>query len=894
MRRFFLSFSFIVWLCLPLASQVVINEFMALNATTLQDENGEYSDWVELYNAGDEPVNLYQWCLTDNLDKPSKFRFPDIKLAPKSYLIVFLSDQEQSIAGKELHAAFKLSGSGEYLGLLDQDRVVVHEYAPTFPIQQTDISYGLFEGQASYLYEPTPGEENVLGNALLTPQFSEKGGYKNESFYLSLQVNDPTLQIRYSLDGRFPDKKHGIRYTEPILIDKNTVVCAVSQDIEIDTLYSNLVTQTYLFVQEIVAQADSIGSDYPMQWSYITDSTFYQADYGMDAQILQDYQEDLLEGFLSIPTLSIVTDPDNLFSHSDDPESGGIYIHTGKSRGNKGDGWERPASVEYYDPQREESFQINCGLRLHGGNSRNPSNSPKHSFRISFRSEYGASKLNFKIFDEKTATDRFDHLVLRAGYNFTWIKNGSPTLYPQNIIQRTHAQYIYDSFAKDVQLAMGQTATHSRFAHLFINGIYWGLYDICEKTNDDFAQAYMGGDDSEYDVIGDHNEIIDGEKDAYDLMYKTACNVGSKARDENYQKLTKDRLLDLDNYIDYMLINFYIGNRDWDNNNWRCARNRVNPGDGFRYFVWDAEDAFTDVKINRVDYTNGQPTKMLQSLKKNPEFRIRFADRVQKHLFDGGPLSEEGAAAIYENLADEIYQAIVCESARWGDYRRKITGESDVTYTRDDFWLPRKQDLMDNFFPQRTQILLQQLKDAQLYPAVNAPVFSMDAGLYEDSISLDMSSEGTIYFTTDGKDPRVAQSGKVHSSAQVFDESLLLGEDVLIKARCQKNGEWSALVEKAYSFHIAPQPPVDALLPVEQDDTKVWYQQGALHYYLPQAAVVSVEIFDLQGHLLARLASQWKYAGQQQTPVLQLPQATYLYRLRINKEVMEGKFQLTE
>ncbi|MBO7183637.1 MAG: lamin tail domain-containing protein, partial [Bacteroidales bacterium] len=323
MRRFFLSFCFIVWLCLPLASQVVINEFMALNATTLQDENGEYSDWVELYNAGDEPVNLYQWCLTDNLDKPSKFRFPDISLAPKSYLIVFLSDQEQSIAGKELHAAFKLSGSGEYLGLLDQDRVVVHEYAPTFPIQQTDISYGLFEGQASYLYEPTPGEENVLGNALLTPQFSEKGGYKNESFYLSLQVNDPTLQIRYSLDGRFPDKKHGIRYTEPILIDKNTVVCAVSQDIEIDTIYSNLVTQTYLFVQEIVTQADSLGSDYPMQWSYITDSTFYQADYGMDAQILQDYQEDLLEGFLSIPTLSIVTDPDNLFSHSDDPESGG-------------------------------------------------------------------------------------------------------------------------------------------------------------------------------------------------------------------------------------------------------------------------------------------------------------------------------------------------------------------------------------------------------------------------------------------------------------------------------------------------------------------------------------------------------------------------------------------
>lgn len=871
MRRFIVFFSIISWLCLPLASQVVINEFMALNASCLQDEYGEYSDWVEIYNGGDQAVNLHQWCLTDNIDKPGKFRFPDTCLQAKSYLIVFLSDKEQCESGKPLHAAFKLSGSGEYLGLLDQDRVVVHEYAPVFPTQQTDISYGLFEGQATYLYEPTPGEENQLGNALLPPVFSEEGGYKQEAFYLSLEVNDPSLRIRYSLDGNFPDKEHGLTYTEPILINKTTAVCAISQSLENDTLYSRLVSRTYLFVEDIVKQSDK-PEGYPQGWSYLTDSTFYAADYSMDAAIYnnKDYRKDLMAGFEDIPTMCIVTNPAYLFSHSQDPDTGGIYIHTGKSRGGLGDGWERPASVEYYDPQSGSSFQINCGLRLHGGNSRNPSNSPKHSFRISFRSEYGASKLNFKLFDEESATNRFDHLVLRAGYNFSWIKNGSPTLYPQNIIQRTNAQYIYDSFAKDVQLSMGQVATHSRFAHLYLNGLYWGLYDISEKTNDDFAQAYMGGDDSEYDVIGDHNEIIDGSDEAYKEMYDKACKVGSDARDKNYKALIDNHLLDIDNYIDYMLINFYIGNRDWDNNNWRCARNRVNPGDGFKYFVWDAEDAFTDVNINRVEVTNGHPTKMLKALKQNPEFRIRFADRVQKHLFDGGPLSEEGAAAIYEKLAEEIYLAIVCESARWGDYRRS-TGESDVTYTRDDFWLPRKEALMKDFFPYRTQILLQQLKEAELYPKqVQAPVFSEDSGTYMDSISVNISGKGQVYFTTDGKDPRVAYSAKVYSGASLFSEDLNLKESSLIKARCLLDGEWSALVERYYQ--IEKSPVVDALPSL----------QGM--------AIISIEIFDLQGRILARMPER-SIENWQEIPSLALPEGVYIYRLRCNGEIFEGKFR---
>ena len=881
--------NFILCLCCTslLQAQVVINEFMALNTATLQDEDGNYSDWVELYNQGDEPVNLSQWCLTDNIDKPTKFRFPDTLLQAKSYMLVFLSDKDQSMAGKQLHASFGLSGNGEYLGLLDQDRAVVHEYAPAFPTQYNDVSYGLINGKAYYLYQATPGSENVMGSAVVTPTFSEEGGYKDQAFQLSLQANDG-LKIYYSLDGSYPDQKHGTLYTRPILIDKTSVVSARCQSSDNDTVYSPLVTRSYFFLSDIVLQTAS-PEGYPQEWSYLTDSTFYPADYGMDSSIYDNaaYRNDMLEGFLAIPTVSIVCEREDLFSHSLHPDTGGIYIHTGKSYQGLGDGWERPASVEYYDPKSGRNFQINCGLRLHGGNSRNPNNSPKHSFRISFRSEYGATKLNCQIFDDETATDHFDHLILRAGYNYTWIKNGSKTLYPQNIIQRTNAQYIYDSFAKEVQLAMGHPATHSRFVHLYLNGLYWGLYDICEKTNDDFIQAYLGGDDSDYDVIGDHNEIIDGNDSIYQVMYKTACSVGSKANDENYKTLISKQLLDLDNYIDYMLINYYIGNNDWDSNNWRCARSRKSPRNGFVYFVWDAEDAFTDVNINRVSLKSGHPTQMMAKLKKHPEFKMRFADRVQLQLFDGGPLTPAGASTIYSRLAEEIQQAIVCESARWGDYRQK-TGESDVVYTRDDFWTPRKEDLLQNYFPQRTQILLQQLRDAGLYPNIDAPQLSLASGTYPEQTSLEMTADNDIYYTTNGNDPRAAYTAKTSKYAQKYSGSLELSQNVTIMARCLKNGEWSALVERKYKIQ---QPVIDGLQHNSYGQIDLYCRDGVLLFDLPQAARVGLSIYDMQGRCVARKAEVWMQAGEQRVETERLAQGIYLYRLSIDGQTQQGKFR---
>ena len=168
-----------------------------------------------------------------------------------------------------------------------------------------------------------------------------------------------------------------------------------------NTHYSEVITRSYLFLDDVIRQPNH-PAGYPSAWGPYTDIAGTSiADYEMDPDIMADPEDaaTVKEGLESLPTMSLVTDISNLFSTSTDPETGGIYIYTGPPLSNTeyglGKGWERPASLEYFDAEGNESFQVNCGVRTQGGHSRRPEKSPKHSFRIVFRSEYGPSKLNY-------------------------------------------------------------------------------------------------------------------------------------------------------------------------------------------------------------------------------------------------------------------------------------------------------------------------------------------------------------------------------------------------------------------------------------------------------------------------------------------------------------------
>ncbi|MBN1640839.1 MAG: lamin tail domain-containing protein, partial [Anaerolineae bacterium] len=172
-RRSLARFLFSIWFvalpaCRPFGrgasppAQVVISEFVAVNDGATIDEDGDASDWVELYNQGPTDVDLTGWYLTDERRDPVRWQFPQVILPANGYLVVFASGKDRAAAGSELHANFSLSGEGEYLGLFAPDgRTVVWEYGPHYPPQYEGAAYGLVAArQARYFTAPTPGAAN--------------------------------------------------------------------------------------------------------------------------------------------------------------------------------------------------------------------------------------------------------------------------------------------------------------------------------------------------------------------------------------------------------------------------------------------------------------------------------------------------------------------------------------------------------------------------------------------------------------------------------------------------------------------------------------------------------------------------------------------------------------
>src|SRR2546422_923307 len=212
-------------------ADTLISEFMALNNTTLKDRDGQYSDWIELYNSGPDTVNLNGWYLTDNSTNLTNWRFPSTDLFPGSFLLVFASGKDRAVAGAELHTDFKLDGDGEYLALVMPDgATVASQYAPQFPPQQSDVSYGLDEQTGSRLFfaNPTPGWANDVNGVGFAenPQFSIAGGvYTNSSLSLTLSVSSPTAVIHYTLNATEPTEASPI-YSAPIVTNASMIVRA--------------------------------------------------------------------------------------------------------------------------------------------------------------------------------------------------------------------------------------------------------------------------------------------------------------------------------------------------------------------------------------------------------------------------------------------------------------------------------------------------------------------------------------------------------------------------------------------------------------------------------------------------------------------------------------------
>ena len=624
--------------------------------------------------------------------------------------------------------------------------------------QRTDVSYGIDPSESGldairFFPTPTPGFPNGAGveGFVSDTSFSVDRGYFSTSFSVDVTTSTPGATLVYTTDGSLPSLTNGTQVnaaegvtpiaTIPIATTTSLRAAAYKNGF----LPTNVDTQTYLFLSDVIAQPEE-PAGFPTQWG-----TAPAVDYGMDPEIVGDaaYVQALMDGLRDLPALTIATDVEGLFG------TGGIYSNP------TDDQLEVPISAEYILPDGRSGFQIDAGLKIAGGASRQPNNSPKHSMSLRFRETYGASKLNYDLF-APSPVDSFNSLQLRALYNNSWIH--------WNNDQRSRGTLIRDQFLRDSLLAAGQDdAGRGSYVHLYLNGLYWGVYNLHERHDSSHYAEYQGGDSDDYDALNG-GAAIDGDRNSYDQMLAVVATGDWNAIQQ---------VLDVDNFIDWTLAQAFGGNADLKvNGNWRAAGG--GSADGlWRMYAWDSERILEGITANPPS-TITDATGMLSELVQVPEFVVRFGDRIQTHFFDGGAFAPEPASTRWSNRVTELSDAIVAESARWGDYRRDVDprGETPSLYERDIHWNNENDRLTSTYFPARSSFVVDQYIGMGLMPSVPAPQQWVDgefrsSGQVTPGSSLRFVSEAeTVYYTVDGTDPRV-EGGGVHPGAIAYDPSTI-------------------------------------------------------------------------------------------------------------------------
>lgn len=715
------------------APDVVISEFLADNDGSLRDEDGDVEDWVELHNRGSVSVNLAGWALSVSRDVEESWTFPSLLIpaGQRVYLWCSAKDRTDLTGGRRLHTDFKLNPTGDTLRLYGPELPRTLVDAVGYPEQYPDFSYGRNASSAGtngvwrYFLKGTPGAAN--GSSTITGKveevhFSVQRGFFNLPFNLSLHTPTPGAVIRYTINGSTPNATNGIVYTNPIPIAATRVVRAaafapVFAPNPPTLVPSRLQTHTYLF--------------------------------------------NITANRRLIPTLSLVTSSNNLYGKT------GIMESNPRNTDKHGKAWERPVSAELIQPGDNGGFQIDCGLRVAGGdyirglyNYR--SSSPpegKYSFRLYFRGEYGPGHLKYPIFPNTTVST-FNALHLRAGMND-----------PQNPLMR-------DEFVRATTSDMGITAPHGTFLHLFLNGVYKGIYNPCERVESEFLQQYEG-QATAWDVIGAANQLIDGDLVAWNKLRNDVRKNLTLAT--NYLNVANQ--MDLQNFVDYLLPPIWSDNDDWPHNNTRAARPRI-PGGRWRFFPWDAEFSFggqisRDTIANQLSTLNppwgtSDYQQIFNGLKKSYEFKLLFADRIHRAFsIPNGPLTTNRLRVRYETMKAGIAPS--------------ISGFNNLIGT----WINGRHRYLTNMFVK-----------AGFYASSNAPVPNRFGGRVSRGFAVTLTNRtGNIWVTTNGTDPRVPFQSTVSAAASKYSAPLVIHEPTRLLARSLDGTNWSAVLD--LTFEVA-------------------------------------------------------------------------------------------
>lgn len=644
------------------ADGVTINEVCAKN-TTYAAPGGGYYDWIELYNGSGSNVDISGWGFSDKEGEPFRFTFPQGTSIGAGEKLVVFCDADAGAANNSI-IPFGLSTSGETLTLTDVSGNVASQI--TFGDMAKDTSYGQYPDGSGEMYvlSCTPGAANAApegSNAVRTPSFSAESGFYDSGFALTIDVPDGTT-VYYTTDGSDPttesDKytgsinikdmtsepnKYSARtdisaYTDILAPDEGVLKAAVIRAVAVDGQgrKSSIITKTYFVgsanvdryrnmkVISLVTDPYNL-FDYE-KGIYVTGKVYEESGGGMTWGMPGQQQPGQQPGQWNMPAEWgqpaagdnqqqgqqpgqmnwNMNGQDGNFNFGNQGfnfgdlgvagGNGGFGMNMGDfafmSQANynqKGAEWERPANIEIFDNGTSVVSQ-DVGIRTKGAASRAWA---QKSFNIFARADYGKGEVEYDLFEGKSTKEK-NNKVIDKFDGFT-IRNGG---------NDNMAGFFRDSVNQSLVTDRDMATQATSECILFIDGEFWGIYQLMEKYNTDYFKSHYGIKKNDVAYIK-NNSLEDGsDQDLNDwnsLLNDISRNDMSV--DANYRSVCEK--LDIQSYIDYFAAQIYWANHDWPSNNtgvWRA--NSVDPENPYADGKWRMVLFDTEYSSNLADKVN--------------------------------------------------------------------------------------------------------------------------------------------------------------------------------------------------------------------------------------------------------------------------------------------------
>ena len=663
-----------------ISQSIVINEVQYSNKNTIEDEDHDTSDWIELFNSSSETISLVGYKLTDDITEDKYWSFPNIELTPGNFLIIFASgkDKEESL---ELHTDFKLGLMKDPLFLINPDGDISDQI--NIQCVPPDMSLGRQPDGAinRAVLHPTPGYSNneadqVSINYQPDSLFvSHPSGFYKSSFEIELTCNYSGNTIFYTLDGESPDNNSEI-YEIPIYLNDLTNNENRFANIpETDFEPGNQIFKANIIRARVYSEGCPASAE-------ITNTYF------VNEGINKDYD---------IPIVSLITEKNNLFD-----EDEGIYVKGNHNNYNQhGKNWERPVHIEIFDNKHNQIIDQDCGIRIHGRGSRI---APQKSLRLYARNKYGKAYFEYPFFIQKSHLNKFKRLLL-------YRVNSSLSLFRDELCQH---------LVQDMEIDYSANQT----ALVFINGEYWGIYSLRERQDEYYVENNFAISNAEIDIISYNESLFECEEgtiDAYSelINYLQQSNPQS---DNFYSEISKR--IDLNAMMDFFIAQLYFANIDFPDNNYKLWKLESDTS-RWRCFFFDLDQAMIRTNYEHISEYNNTfddfqrfpeySTFIFRCLMANKEFRDKFYFHFLNHL-NSTFRSDKVCSAI--NDFEALYEPLVWEHIYRWNY------PSNITKWKHDI------GLLKLFALQRPDIINEQIKKNfgnpfVIYPNPSDGIFSI-------------------------------------------------------------------------------------------------------------------------------------------------------------------------